>query len=188
MATPQLVMQKAGYLEAEALHLIARAQSGDQTAFEAIYRTHLGRVYAICLRILADRSRAEEMTQKIFIRAWIKLNSFRGDSRFSTWLYRLSVNVILGELKSERAKDIQTARQDEAPASAIIKFESLRNLRLDLDRAIAMLPQQARIIFVLHEIEGFTHDEIADVMGLAVGTCKAQLNRARGILREVIKQ
>jgi RNA polymerase sigma-70 factor, ECF subfamily len=186
MATQQVVMERAGYLEEDTARLIAQAQGGNQTAFEAIYRSHLGRVYAICLRLLGDRSQAEEMTQKIFIRAWIKLNSFRGDSRFSTWLHRLAVNVILGELKSEAAKNIQPTRQEEAPAPVVLRFAPHRELHLDLERAIALLPRQARIIFVLHEIEGLTHHEIAELMSLAAGTCKAQLNRARGILREAL--
>jgi RNA polymerase sigma-70 factor (ECF subfamily) len=180
-------MGKAGYLEKDDWDLIAEAQSGNQTAFEEIYRIHVGRVYAICLRILGDRSNAEEVTQKIFIRAWIKLNSFRGESRFSSWLYRLSVNVVFGELKLAGGRNEETSGENDIQRTVVTGSEPARNLRLDLNRAINSLPQQARIIFVLHDIEGFTHAEIADVMELATGTCKAQLSRARRLLREVLE-
>jgi RNA polymerase sigma-70 factor (ECF subfamily) len=182
-------MQRAGHLEEEdAVELISQSKAGSHAAFEAIYRMHLGRVYAICLRILADRTWAEEVTQKIFVRAWTKLNSFRGESRFSSWLYRLSVNVILGELKLAGARKGQTLGGNDMQRLAASGSELSRNLHLDLGRAIDLLPQQARIIFVLHDIEGFTHVEIADVMELAAGTCKAQLSRARRLLREALKR
>ncbi|MBZ5498259.1 MAG: RNA polymerase sigma factor [Acidobacteriia bacterium] len=181
-------MEKAGYLEEDANELIAQARSGNHAAFEMIYRMHLSRVYAICLRILADRARAEETTQQIFVRAWIKLNSFRGESSFASWLYRLSVNVILGELKSSgRRGERFAAGEDSQPASAH-GAEPARNLRMDLERAIASLPRQARAVFVLHDIEGFKHGEIAEAMGLATGTCKAQLSRARKLLREALER
>jgi len=177
-------MEKAGYLEEDASSLIAEAQSGNQVAFEEIYRIHMGRVYAICLRILADRSRADEVAQQIFFRAWIKLSSFRGESSFASWLYRLSINMILGELNSSKRESSHVLDDDSIISSS--RMETAQNLKLDLEKAISFLPKQARAVFVLHDIEGWKHEEIAGTMGLAVGTCKAQLSRARRILREVL--
>jgi len=177
-------MEKAGYLEENSSNLIAEAQSGDQAAFEEIYRIHVGRVYAICLRILADRSRADEVAQQVFVRAWIKLSSFRGESSFASWLYRLSINMILDELNSSKRESSYVMDNDDIVS--IPRMEIARNLKLDLEKAISFLPKQARAVFVLHDIEGWKHDEIAGAMGLAIGTCKAQLSRARRILREVL--
>jgi RNA polymerase sigma-70 factor (ECF subfamily) len=187
MGTSLALIQKAGALE-ESDDLIARAQSGDHAAFEAIYKRHLSRVYAICLRILRDRGRAEEVTQRIFIRAWLKLSSFRGESQFSSWLYRLSINVILAQMTLSSAADERSAEGTEIQPVAVCSAEPVRILRLDLDRAIDALPPQARVIFILHDIEGFTHEEIGAAMELAPGTSKAQLSRARKLLREALKR
>jgi RNA polymerase sigma-70 factor, ECF subfamily len=184
MFTSQAVMQKTNYPEED---LVLQAKAGSHPAFEALYRMHLERVYGICMRILSDRSRAEEATQKIFIHAWMKLKSFRGDSRFSSWLYRLSVNMIFDELKSVGKNDDPGTAIEETVFLTASCSEPVRNLRLDLNRAIDSLPRQARIIFVLHDLVGFTHEEIAETMKLASGTCKAQLSRARRLLRETLK-
>lgn len=174
-------------MESSEEKFVNQAQAGDHAAYEALYRSYLGRVYGICLRILSDRSTAEEVTQKIFVHVWIKLKSFRGSSQFSSWLYRLSVNMILDELKSSRARDPQKIAKEPAlfrhPRS-----ESLSNMRLDLNRVIDALPQQARTIFILHDSIGFTHEEIAEALDIATGTCKAQLSRARMLLRKALKR
>jgi RNA polymerase sigma-70 factor, ECF subfamily len=167
--------------------LVIQAQAGDHAAFEALYRIHLGLVYAICVRILSDRSMAEEVTQKIFIRVWIKLRSFRGSSQFSSWLYRFSVNMILDELKSLSARDPHNILKEQALSLASCS-EPLPNLRLDLNRAIDSLPRQARIVFILHDSMGFTHEEMAEALKIATGTCKAQLSRARMLLRKALKR
>jgi RNA polymerase sigma-70 factor, ECF subfamily len=184
MVTLQAVMQKTSFPEED---LILQAKAGSHPAYEALYRMHVDRVYGICMRILSDRSRAEEVTQKIFIHAWMKLNSFRGDSRFSSWLYRLSVNMIFDELKSVGKNTDPAAVMEEPVLLAASGSEPVRNLRLDLNRAIDSLPRQARIIFVLHDLVGFTHEEIAEKMKLASGTCKPQVSRARRLLREALK-
>lgn len=187
MLSSRPLMEKSDYPYQDDWSLIEQAQSGDHRAFEEIYRIHVGRVYGICLRILANPSSAEEMTQKIFIRAWVKLNSFRRESSFSTWLYRLSANLILGELKMVGEKN-EVSLEDNDRRRFIITGSALsQDLRLDLNKAISSLPKQARIVFVLHDIDGFTHEEIADVMDLAVGTCKAHLFRARKLLREALE-
>jgi RNA polymerase sigma-70 factor (ECF subfamily) len=184
MVTSLRLMQKTDHPEEE---LILQAKAGSHAAFEALYRMHLGHVYGICMRILLDRSRAEEVTQKIFIHVWMKLQSFRGDSRFSSWLYRLSVNIVLDELKLTGGKNDPSIQNEQTRLTDAPSFVPAHNLRLDLSNAIDSLPRQARIVFVMHDIAGFTHEEIAEAMKLAPGTCKAQLSRARNILREVLK-
>jgi len=184
MIIPLRLMRKTDDPEEE---LIMQAKAGSHAAFEALYRMHLGHVYGICMRILTDRSKAEEMTQKIFIHAWMKLQSFRGESRFSSWLYRLSVNMILDQLKLVGWKNDSEIRNEQTKFTGALSFEPSHNLRLDLNNAIDSLPRQARIIFVMHDIAGYTHEEIAEAMKLSPGTCKAQLSRARKILREVLK-
>ena len=184
MVSSRPLLEKAGYLEEHATDLIAEAQSGDQSAFEEIYRTHVGRVYAICLRMLANRSRADEMAQQVFVRAWVKLCTFRRESSFASWLYRLAINLTLDELNS--SKKWVTHISDHGSIVSSTHVEAARNLKLDLENAISCLPKQARVVFVLHDIEGWKHEEIAEIMGLAIGTCKAQLSRARRMLREVL--
>lgn len=172
---------------AEADEWIGRAQAGDESAFERLYREHVGRVYALCLRMSADARRAEELTQDVFVRAWERLGSFRGDSAFSSWLYRLAVNVVLGERRSERRRTKRVLATDEA-AQAIPAPRANPGERMDLERAIAGLPPGARAIFVLYEIEGYRHEEIAELTGLASGTSKAQLHRARRLLKEALER
>ena len=184
MTTPLRLMRKPENPEEE---LVLQAKAGSHAAFESLYRTHLGHVYGLCMRILLDPSRAEDVTQKIFVHVWMKLKSFRGDSRFSSWLYRLSVNMILDELKLAGWKNESDIRNEQAKHTNSPSFETAHNFRLDLNNAIDSLPRQARIIFVMHDIAGYTHEEIAEAMKLAPGTCKAQLSRARRILREVLK-
>jgi len=167
--------------------LVAQAKAGNQDAFEKLYRKHVGRVYAVCLRMLADRSWAEELTQQIFVRTWAKLSSFRGESSFDSWLYRISVNMVLGELGSSRRKLHQHLTWTDLQSSAGCAVGRSPNTQLDLEKAIASLPPQARAIFVLHDIEGYKYEEIAEAMKLAVGTCKAQLFRARRLLRGALE-
>jgi RNA polymerase sigma-70 factor, ECF subfamily len=184
MIAPLRLMRRPDDPEEE---LVLRAKAGSHAAFETLYRMHLGHVYGICLRILTDRSKAEEVTQKIFIHAWMKLQSFRGESRFSSWLYRLSVNMILDQLKLVGWKNDADIQNKQTEFTGALSFEPSHNLRLDLNHAIDSLPRQARIIFAMHDIAGYTHEEIAEALKLSPGTCKAQLSRARRILREALK-
>jgi len=167
--------------------LVSRAQSGDVAAFESLYRSHASRVYAICLRMVADSSRAEDLTQEAFVRAWEKLGSFRGKSAFATWLHRLTVNVVLGEIRSRGRRKDEGVATEELRAVPDPRPKRHPEARIDLERAIATLPSQARRVFVLHDVEGFRHDEIGQLMGIATGTSKAHLHRARQILREVLQ-
>jgi RNA polymerase sigma-70 factor (ECF subfamily) len=168
--------------------LIARAKSGNKNAFEDIYRIHVGRVYGICLRILGDHFRAEEATQQAFIRLWEKLASFRGESSFGSWLHRLAVNTALNDLKKSASMHIGDYCLDDFQTKSACQGNCSQETQMDLEKAIASLPAGARAVFVLHEIEGLNHKDIANKLGLANGTCKAQLSRARKLLREALKK
>jgi len=169
---------------------IARAASGDRHAFEHVYRVHLNHVYSLCVRMTGDRTRAEELTQDVFVRAWEKLSTFRGESAFSTWLHRLTVNVVLNERRVEgrdRGRTVSADEDDdESVGPAGSTAQPLHAEKLDLERAIARLPRGARRVFVLHDVEGFTHEEIGTMLGVTAGGCKAQLHRARLLLREAL--
>lgn len=164
--------------------LVQRAQNGDQGAFEHLYRQNAGRVYALCLRMSADPARAEELTQAVFVRAWQKLSDFRGDAAFSSWLHRIAVNTTLQGRRGARRR---IARND-AYASTSPRVTQPRDVsaRIDLERAIGCLPSGARTMFVLHDVEGYRQEEIADMLSVAVGTVKSQLHRARRLLREAL--
>jgi len=166
--------------------LVQRAQSGETAAFERLYREHCGRVYALCLRLSGDAVRAEELTQDVFVRAWQKLGTFRGDSAFSTWLHRLTVNVVLGSRRSEGRRLAKVSPEDLDVLEVAAPMRTLPGERLDLERAIAALPQSARTVFVMHEVEGYGHEEIGRLTGRAEGTSKALLHRARKLLREAL--
>jgi RNA polymerase sigma-70 factor (ECF subfamily) len=166
--------------------LILAAQSGEVDAFEAIYEAHRGRVYGLCLRMTGNRAQAEDLTQDSFVRAWEKLDTFRGASTFSTWLYRLTVNVVLGELRKrgDRQKEHPEGEGGLRPEpSGGTPYPSLA---IDLEQAIARLPQTARLVFLLYDVEGYRHREIAEMTGLAEGTSKAHLHRARRLLRKAL--
>lgn len=166
--------------------LTRRAQAGDPAAFERLYRLHAGRIYALCLRMSGDPTRAEELTQDAFVRAWQKLGTFRGDAAFSSWLHRLAVNVVLMAQRSERRRRARVLEVEDPESAASAGCNDEPGTRVDLERAIATLPPGARTAFVLHDIEGYGHAEIAKLTGLAVGTLKAQLHRARRLLREAL--
>lgn len=162
---------------------VRRAQAGDRAAFRDLYEEHVGRVYALCLRMTGDPQEAMERTQDAFVRAWRKLDSFRGDAAFGTWLHRLTVNVVL---TARRASGRRVRRVEAAVADAGPRFEPAprTGMGVDLERAIASLPAGARRVFVLYDVEGYGHQEIAEMTGIAAGTSKAQLHRARRLLRE----
>lgn len=166
---------------------VAAAASGDRRGFERLYRAHVDRVYAICTRMLVDRQLAEEVTQDVFVRVWQKLPGFRGESTFSTWLHRVAVNVVLSRRKRAGVHDARTAVDDDAVREAPTRTVCVGE-RLDLDAAIAGLPPGARRVFVLHDVEGFTHEEIGEQLGITLGGSKAQLHRARMLLRTALNR
>lgn len=165
---------------------VERAREGDVGAFEQLYRRYVNRVYALCLRMTGDRERAERLTQDAFVTAWRNLASFRGESAFSTWLHRVAVNIVLQDQRS-RGRELERSilhGETEAPSATP---PSPMDVRIDLERAIAALPEGARTVFVLHDVEGYTHREIAEMTGIAEGTSKAQLHRARKLLKGALK-
>ncbi|MCZ6727165.1 MAG: sigma-70 family RNA polymerase sigma factor [Acidobacteria bacterium] len=163
--------------------LVLSAQAGDVDAFEDLYRTHVGKVYGLCLRMLREPSRAEELTQEIFVLAWQKLGSFRGDSAFSTWLYRLAANAVLGHLRAQGRWDERFAALGQAAPERAGDIPR-PDRGIDLERAIAALPPAARMVFLLSQVEGYRHREIAQLIGIAEGTSKAHLHHARQQLRK----
>jgi RNA polymerase sigma-70 factor (ECF subfamily) len=166
--------------------LVQQAQAGNPTAFETLYEVHLGRVYALALRMLRDTRAAEEVTQDIFVRAWEKLGKFEGRSSFGTWIHRLGVNVVLGELRSTQRREARVEPvEDPAMFERELK-EAMPETKMDLETAIAGLPDGAREILILHDIEGYKYREIAEMSEIAEGTVKSQLNRARRLVREAL--
>lgn len=164
---------------------IRRAQTADTAAFEALYRMHVDRVYGLCLRMTGNVAEAEDCTQDAFIQAWSKLNDFRGESAFGTWLHRVAVNTVLGRMrKSRREQDRIRAVSD---AAAIPETIGDGGGFRDLEQAINELPSGARHVFVLHAVYGYSHDETSEMLGIAAGTSKAQLHRARRLLAQQLK-
>jgi RNA polymerase sigma-70 factor (ECF subfamily) len=168
---------------------VEKARAGDRLAFEKLYRSHCDRIYALCWRMCgADKALAEDLVQEAFVRAWNKLGLFRGDSKFGTWLHRLTVNVVLSDRRI-RVKRLQREQEmvDDIERTLVGDRDVFAGLRKDLEAAIAGLPERARTVLVLYDIEGYQHNEIAEITGMAVGSSKAQLHRARKLVREVLQ-
>lgn len=166
---------------------IEQARGGDVGAFGRLYREYEGRIYGLALRMLLDPARAEDATQEIFVRAWRKIDKFSGRSAFYTWLYRLAVNVVLNEIRRQGREpgpvDVDEGGLDRLPGRDVAAVTGPA-VTLDLERAITALPRQSRLVFWLHDVEGYRHREIAEMLGIATGTSKAHLHRARLRLRE----
>lgn len=169
------------------LALAQRAQARDERAFAALYQRHVSRVYALCLRMSANPARAEELTQTVFVSLWGKLPAFRGESTFTTWLHRITVNVVLTDRRGTRRREARVFGAEAPEALEPPSPPAPAGLRCDLEEAIAALPPQCRAVFVLHDIEGYTHEEIGELMHLASGTAKAHLHRARKLLQEALQ-
>src|SRR5882762_676061 len=177
--------------------IIQRACEGDQTAFEYLYRSHCKRVYAVCFRMVGNTTEAEDLTQEAFLLLFRKIHTFRGESAFSTWLHRIAVNIVLMHLrkKSPPIVSIEAAADPEAEtASPSIDIGESDLLlegsvdRINLQRCIGQLPVGYRSIFVLHDIQGYQHNEIAEILGRSVGDSKSQLHKARMRLRELLHE
>ncbi len=164
---------------------IRKAQTADPAAFEALYRMHVDKVYGLCLRMTGNVAEAEDCTQDAFIQVWGKLNNFRGASTFSTWLHRVAVNTVLGRMRKSRREQDRIRAVSDAPSTPGTIGDS-GGLR-DLEQAIDQLPSGARHVFVLHAVYGYSHDETGGMLGIASGTSKAQLHRARRLLVQQLK-
>lgn len=167
---------------------IRAAQRGEIDSFERIYRRFGARIYTMALRFTADAHRAEELTQDVFLRVWRKIGTYRWESSFDTWLHRLAVNGILSGLRADSRRFSWELLGEDVATLAGPARPTHPGRVLDLERAVASLPEGARAIFLLHDLEGYKHREIAELTGLAEGTCKAQLHRARRLLREALSR
>lgn len=167
---------------------IVRAKNGDVAAFERLYRSNVGRVHALVRRLAAKSDKVDELVQDVFVRAYEKLHTFRGESAFSTWLHRLAVNAVIESKRAEIRRESRTTTEsalEDLPARAT---ERAPADAVDLERAIAALPDGARTVLVLFDIEGYTHDEIAVLLEVTPGTSKSQLFRARRLMREALEK
>ncbi len=180
--------------ESEAIRL---AQQGDATAFERIYRLHSRRVYALCLRMVGNTAEAEDLTQEAFLQLFRKIHTFRGESAFSTWLHRLAVNVVLMRLRKKSLPETsleETTEPDEeagGPRKEVGGPDLLLTGSIDrvnLERAIEQLPPGYKSVFLLHDVQGYEHNEIAEIMGCSIGNSKSQLHKARMRLRELLQE
>jgi RNA polymerase sigma-70 factor, ECF subfamily len=173
------------------LELVARCQAGNAEAFEELYQRHAARLYGLALRMTGSAEEAEDLLQDVFLAAHRKLRSFRSESSLGTWLYRLAINRCLDYLRGRTVKmgriteslDAETAREPVTPAPALPAALS----RLDLDRSIAKLPDGCRAVFLLHDVEGFDHGEVASILGISEGTSKSQVHKARVKLRAMLR-
>jgi RNA polymerase sigma-70 factor, ECF subfamily len=170
--------------------LAQAAARGDMEAFEALYERYYRRVYSLCLRMVANVTEAEDLTQEVFIQLIRKLGSFRGESAFTTWLHRLTVNHVLMHFRKRGVRLEKTTDEGDVPEQAEVGSDRPQTMpvidRIALDKAIAQLPPGYRSVFLLHDVEGYEHEEVADMLGCSVGTSKSQLHKARMRLRQLL--
>ncbi len=172
--------------------LAQKAAGGDMQAFEQLYKSHHRRVYGLCLRMLKNVAEAEDLTQEVFIQLYRKIGSFRGEASFTTWLHRLTVNQVLMHFRRLRGRKEEPPLEDEPAAPQVMATwdtaqQSALVDRVTLDDAIAQLPPGYRAVFILHDVMGHEHEEIARMLGCAEGTSKSQLHKARMKLRRIIR-
>ena len=174
------------------LELARAAASGDAAAFERLYENHHRRVFSLCMRMLGDRTQAEDLTQDVFLQLYRKIGSFRGDSAFTTWLHRMTVNQVLMHFRKRGTKLEHTSEEGDFTNVIETPIQSTRRIsmvdRLALEKAISELPTGYRTMFVLHDIEGYQHEEIATLLNVSIGTSKSQLHKARMRLRELLSK
>ena len=172
------------------IDLCRMAAKGSLEAFETIYERYHRRTYSLCLRMTSSQTEAEDLTQEVFIQLFRKIGSFRGDSAFSTWLHRLTVNQVLMHFRRRSVKNERTSDDGEMPEQMVAGTANPNKMqvvdRIALKKAIAELPNGYRNVFVLHDVEGFEHEEVARIMGISVGTSKSQLHKARLKLRGLL--
>jgi RNA polymerase sigma-70 factor (ECF subfamily) len=174
------------------IELVKKSAQGNIAAFEQIYLRHHRRIYSLCLRMMANPVEAEDMMQEVFIQLYRKIGSFRGDSQFTTWLHRLTVNQVLMYFRRKNVKIEKMTEDEEFPEQVILGTENPRKMqivdKIAIDEAIEQLPTGYRTIFVLHDVEGFEHEEISKMLGLSVGTSKSQLHKARLKMRKLLQK
>ena len=183
----QALADRLGEMEPAMADMLGEAQRGDSAAFEAIYRRHVGRVFALCRRLSQDAGRAEELTQEAFLKAWKHLGSCPGEEALAGWLCRVAIHLVLSDNRKLRRRFHREAPSGDGAVPERGEASAAPGLALDLERAMARLPPGARQVFVLHDVEGFRHEEIGRLLGLSPGTSKAQLHRARRLLKEALE-
>jgi RNA polymerase sigma-70 factor, ECF subfamily len=184
--------QLSNVTKATDFELTQAAASGDMVAFEEVYQRHHRRVYSICLRMLQNSYEAEDLTQDVFIQLYRKIGSFRGDSAFTTWLHRMTVNQVLMHFRKRTVKFEKTTEEGETPVQIVPGTDNPFRMpvvdKIALENAIDQLPTGYKNVFVLHDVEGFEHEEVANILGCSVGTSKSQLHKARLKLRKLLKK
>lgn len=166
------------------IDLVRRACNGEKSAFLKLYEEHAGHVYAVCLRMLADTEAAKEAAQEAAVHMWLKLGDFRGESPFSAWIHRIAVTTVLDHLRSEKRRHARVEFTNDVDAGE----DDPPQKYIDLEDAIASLPPQSRTVLILHDVEGYRHQEIGTMIGIAPGTSKAHLHRARALLKERLQR
>ena len=177
-----LVSAEKIFAEKSEMDLIKAVQAGDKKAYQKLYHTYIGRVYGLCLRLTSDKALAEDAAQEVFIQLWRKIGNYNGDSKFSTWLHTVTSNITISYLRKQKGwvKRMFNIENSEAMNYAAEQATDLN----DIEIYVARLPERARIVFVLHAIEGYRHEEIAEMTKMAVGSSKAQFHRAKLLLKE----
>jgi len=190
----EVELESSDISETETIRL---AQQGNAAAFEQIYRQYCKRVYSICFRMVKNDSEAEDLTQEAFLLLFLKIHTFRGESKLSTWLHRLTINVVLMKLRKKRSLEVSldatlnSEEEDSRPLLELGRVDSVLNGVIDqvnLRRAIEQLPDGYRKIFILHDVEGYEHPEIAEILGCSTGNSKSQLFKARARMRELLQE
>ena len=188
--TPVAVENEIVEADSSDLVLTQMAAKGNISAFEMLYERHHRRVYSLCLRMTNSQTEAEDLTQEVFIQLFRKISSFRGDSAFSTWLHRMTVNQVLMHFRRRSVKNEKTSDSGDMPEQTVRGTENPRKMpvldRIALKRAVAQLPNGYRNVFILHDVQGYEHEEVANLMGISVGTSKSQLHKARLKLRGLL--
>lgn len=176
----------------EESQLVIRSQNGDQNAYEKLYKANVGKVYALCLRLCGQKELAEDLTQESFIRAWQKLASFRGDSKFSSWLFRLTSNVVIGHLRKHNKWQIDSLDDAGSYETKLLEqaqsYERPFGIHQEIDKGLRCLSDTARVVLIMYEYLGFQHNEISEITGMAIGTSKTHLHRARTTLKAQAEQ
>ena len=192
MNNSQVIDAKKLFATSQEQEWITQAKNGSQTAFHQLYEMHHRRIYALCWRMLADKDSAEDVCQEVFVVLWQKINNFRGESKFSTWLHSVASNVVLGHLRKQknwlqRVFSIEDQVKHALPEEAVVPLDDSSELE-ELDRHIAKLPERARLVFVLFAVEGYRHEEIAKMLKMAVGSSKSQYHRAKALLKASLSE
>ena len=186
MFRTQMAFKASKDFECDDSALVKRSVAGDYRAFKLLYEKHISRVYAICLRYCSNEDEASDVTQEVFIQVWEKLSNYRQESAFSTWLYRVTTNIAISYIRKRSPWWAHSVEWSETSNEEQLRSKEAR-FEHSLDRKIADLPEQARLVFILFAIEGYRHNEIARILDISPGTSKAQYHRARQLLKEKLK-